>query len=85
MSTEVPVKLYLDKLLKDCRKVSVCLALLPGPVKARALHAMADRVAADQDAILAENVKDVEAVGKSFENAGMKDRMKAAVARVRLT
>ena len=27
-STEVPVKLYLDKLLKDCRKVSVDLALL---------------------------------------------------------
>ncbi len=85
MSTEVPVKLYLDKLLKDCRKVSVDLALLLGPVKARALHAVADRVAADQDAILVENAKDVEAVGKSFENADMKDRMKAAVARVRLT
>ncbi len=85
MSTEVPVKLYLDKLLKDCRKVSVDLALLLGPVKARALHAVADRVAADQDTILAENAKDVEAVGKSFENADMKDRMKAAVARVRLT
>jgi glutamate-5-semialdehyde dehydrogenase len=85
MSTEVPVKLYLDKLLKDCRKVSVDLALIPGPVKARALHAVANRVAADQNAILAENAKDVEAVGKSFENADMKDRMKAAVARVRLT
>ncbi|MFZ3012603.1 MAG: glutamate-5-semialdehyde dehydrogenase [Nitrospira sp.] len=85
MSTEVPVKLYLEKLLKDCRKVSVDLALLLGRVKARALHAVADRVAVDQDAILAENAKDVEAVGKSFENADMKDRMKAAVARVRLT
>jgi glutamate-5-semialdehyde dehydrogenase len=85
MSTEVPVKLYLDKLLKDCRKVSVDLALLLSPVKARVLHAVADRVAADRDAILAENAKDVEAVGKSFENADMKDRMKAAVARVRLT
>ncbi len=85
MATEVPVKLYLDKLLKDCRKVSVDLAQLPGPVKSRAVHAVADRVAADGDAILAENAKDVEAVGKSFENADTKDRMKAAVARVRLT
>jgi len=85
MSTEVPVKLYLDKLLKDCRKVSVGLALISGSVKSRALHAVADRIAADEAMILAENVKDVEAVGKSFENADAKDRMKAAVARVRLT
>lgn len=85
MATEVPVKIYLDKLLKECRKISVDLALLPGSVKSRALHAVADRVAADEAVILAENVKDVEAVGKSFESADMKDRMKAAVARVRLT
>lgn len=85
MVTEVPVKLYLDKLLKECRKVSADLALLPGPIKAKALHAVADRVAADEAIILAENAKDVEAVGKSFEKADMKDRMKAAVARVRLT
>ena len=85
MATEVPVKLYLDKLLKECRKVSVDLALLPGPVKAKALHAVAARIAADEDVILSENAKDVEAVGKSFENADTKDRMKAAVARVRLT
>ncbi len=85
MATEVPVRLYLDKLLKECRNVSVDLALLPGPVKSKALHAVADRLAADEDGILAENGKDVEAVGKSFENADMKDRMKAAVARVRLT
>ena len=85
MAIEVPVKLYIDKLLKECRNVSVDLALLPDPVKSRALHAVADRIAADQDFILAENAKDVEAVGKSFENADTKDRMKAAVARVRLT
>ncbi|MBX3331555.1 MAG: glutamate-5-semialdehyde dehydrogenase [Nitrospira sp.] len=85
MAIEVPVKLYIDKLLKDCGNVSVDLALLPGLVKSKALHAVADRVAADQDVILAENVKDIEAVGKSFEKADTKDRMKAAVARVRLT
>lgn len=80
MAIEVPVKLYLDKLLKECRKVSVDLALLPGPVKSKVLHAMADRVTADEESILAENAKDVEAVGKSFEKADMKDRMRAAVA-----
>jgi glutamate-5-semialdehyde dehydrogenase len=85
MAIEVPVKLYIDKLLKECRTVAIGLALLPGPVKSRALHAIADRIAADEAAILAENAKDVEAVGKSFENADTKDRMKAAVARVRLT
>ncbi len=85
MAIEVPVKLYLDKLLKECKTVAVDLALLPGPVKTRALHAIADRIAADESVILAENTKDVEAVGKSFENADTKDRMKAAVARVRLT
>ena len=85
MAIDVPVKLYLDKLLKECRKVSVSLALLPGPIKAKALHAMADRVAADAAIILAENAKDVEAVGKSLGSADTRDRMKASVARVRLT
>jgi len=85
MAIEVPVKLYLDRLLKDCREVSIRLALLPGPVKSRALHAMADRVAGDESAILAVNAKEVDAVGKSFDGAEAKNRMKAAVARVRMT
>jgi glutamate-5-semialdehyde dehydrogenase len=85
MAIEVPVRLYIDKLLKDCRKASSNLALLPGSVKSQALHAMADRISADTAAILEENAKDVEAVGKSFETADLKDRMKTAVARVRLT
>ncbi|MEO5956504.1 MAG: glutamate-5-semialdehyde dehydrogenase, partial [Nitrospiraceae bacterium] len=46
---------------------------------------MADRLAADEDIILAANEKDVDAVGKSFEADVMKDRMKAAVARLRMT
>lgn len=82
---EVPVKLYMDKLLKDCRNVSRRMALLSGPVKDRALRAMADRLAADEEKILAENEKDVDAVGKSHERDVIKDRMKAAVARVRMT
>jgi len=82
---EVPVKLYIDKLLKECRSIARHLAMLPGPIKDKSLRAMADRLAADQEKILAANEKDVDAVGKSFEADVMKDRMKAAVARLRLT
>ena len=82
---DVPVKLYLDKLLKDSRNVARQLALLSGPVKDTALRAMADRLEADEGAILAANAKDVDAVGKSYESDTKKDRMKAAVARVRMT
>ena len=82
---EVPVKIYLDKLLKECSKMARKLALLSGPVKEKALRAMANRLAADEDKILAANEKDVDAVGKSFEADVMKDRMKAAVARLRMT
>jgi glutamate-5-semialdehyde dehydrogenase len=82
---EVPVKLYLDKLLKDCRSLARQLALLPGPAKDKALRAMADRLEADADVILAANVKDVDAVGKSHEADVKKDQMKAAVARLRMT
>ena len=82
---EVPVKIYIDKLLKECSIISRALALLSGLVKEKALRAMADRLAADEEMILAANEKDVDAVGKSFEADVMKDRMKAAVARLRMT
>ena len=82
---EVPVKIYIDKLLRDCRKTTQSLTLLSGPLKEKALRAMADRLAADEEKILAANEKDVDAVGKSFEADVMKDRMKAAVARLRMT
>jgi len=82
---EVPVKIYLDKLLKECRSTARHLALLSGPVKKKSLHAMAARLGVDTEKILAANEKDVDAVGKSFEADVMKDRMKAAVARLRMT
>jgi glutamate-5-semialdehyde dehydrogenase len=82
---EVPVKLYIDKILKPCREIARSLAVLPGPTKDRALRAMAEQLAADEEKILAANEKDVDAVGKSYEADVMKDRMKAAVARVRMT
>jgi glutamate-5-semialdehyde dehydrogenase len=81
---EVPVKLYLDKILKTCRSNVSGLALIAGPVKDRALHAMADRLIRDEEAILAANEKDVDALGKSFGTELNKDRLKAAVARVRM-
>src|SRR5689334_10125467 len=81
---EVPVKLYLDKILKTCRSNVSRLALIAGPVKDRALHAMADRLIRDEEAILAANEKDVDALGKSFGTELKKDRLKAAVARVRM-
>ena len=82
---EVPVKIYIDKLLKECGSTARSLGLLSGPVKEKALRAMANRLAADEEKILVANEKDVDAVGKSFEADIMKDRMKAAVARLRMT
>ena len=82
---EVPVKLYIDKILKECRKTVAKLGLLSGSVKDKALRAMADRLVEDEEAILAANDKDVDALGKSFEGDLNKDRLKAAVARVRMT
>ena len=81
---EVPVKLYLDKILKTCRNSASVLAGIPGPVKDRALRAMADRLSSDEAAILSANEKDVDALGKSFGSDLNKDRLKAAVARVRM-
>jgi glutamate-5-semialdehyde dehydrogenase len=82
---EVPVKLYLDKILKVCRNAVRRTSILSGSVKDRALRAMADRVAQDEAAILSANERDVDALGKSFGSEVSKDRLKAAVARVRMT
>ena len=82
---EVPVKLYLDKILKICRNAVRKVSVIPAPVKDRALRAMADRVAQDEAAILSANERDVDALGKSFGSEVSKDRLKAAVARVRMT
>jgi glutamate-5-semialdehyde dehydrogenase len=82
---EVPVKLYIDKLLKDSRNIARDVARLSGPAKTKALVAMADRIAADEQAILAANEKDMEALKNSSEGSPSKDRIKAAVDRVRLT
>ncbi|MEK7299946.1 MAG: hypothetical protein AAB072_02505 [Nitrospirota bacterium] len=82
---EVPVKMYIDKLLKSCRDVQRPLALLSGPVKDRALRAMADRLQADEEQIFAANLLDVDAVGKTLLGEGLRgERVKEAVTRVRM-
>lgn len=85
MAMEIPSKLYIDKLLKHTRRMSVGVARLSGPVKTTALHTMADRIAADEAAILEANAKDLDALGKTSGSTDAKDRIKVAVARVRLT
>lgn len=82
---EVPVKMYIDKLLKSCRDVQRPMALISGPVKDRALRAMADRLEADAEDIFAANQFDVDAVGKTLLGEGLRgERVKEAVTRVRL-
>ena len=81
---EVPVKLYLDKLLKQSRECAKPISLLSGPVKAKGLHGMAERVAQDEDKIMAANEEDVEAVGKSLAGETNRERVREAVARVRM-
>ena len=73
---DVPVKLYLDRLLKQSRECSKAVSLLPGPVKAQALHAMAERLMQDEEALLAANEEDVEAVGKSLAGETSRERVR---------
>lgn len=82
---EVPVKIYIDKLLKKAREAAKPLSLLSGPIKNKALHAMADRLLADEEAILAANEQDVETVGKTMAGETSRDRVREAVARLRTT
>jgi glutamate-5-semialdehyde dehydrogenase len=54
-------------------------------VKAQALHLMAERLAQDEHKLLAANEEDVEAVGKSLAGETSRERVREAVARVRMT
>ena len=82
---EVPVKLYLDKLLKLAREAVRPFSLVPGPVRDKALRAMAANLAEAEEAILAANEQDVDAVGKSMTGYENRERVRDAVARVRMT
>ena len=83
---EVPVKIYIQNLAKKAREAVKPMALLATPVKDKALRAMADKLAEGEEAILAANKQDSEAVGKSLQEAQTnKDTIREAVERVRLT
>jgi glutamate-5-semialdehyde dehydrogenase len=82
---EVPIKIYVTNLAKKAREAARPLALLAGATKTRALLAMADRLQAQESAILEANREDVESVGKKLEGGTNKDTVKEAVDRVRLS
>ena len=82
---EVPVKLYLDKLLKSAREAVRPFSLMTGPARDKALRAMAAAIAEAEEDILAANEKDVDAVGKSMTGYENRERVRDAVARVRMT
>ena len=82
---EVPVKLYLDKLLKLAREAVRPLSLVPGPMRDKALRGMATNLAEAEENILTANEKDVDAVGKSMTGYENRERVRDAVARVRMT
>jgi glutamate-5-semialdehyde dehydrogenase len=80
---EVPVKLYMDKVLKAARQTVRSMTQLSTVAKNKVLLAVADRLAEQEEAIFELNERDVKAVGKSLEGEN-KDRVKEAVDRVRL-
>lgn len=82
---EVPVRIYMTNLAKKAREAARPLSLLASTTKTLALHAMADRLLAEEEAILAANLDDVESVGKKLEGETNKDTVKEAVERVRFT
>jgi glutamate-5-semialdehyde dehydrogenase len=79
---EVPVKLYMDRVLKAARQAVRPMAQFSTVAKNKVLLTVADRLAEQEQEIFELNERDVKAVGKSLE--GEKDRMKEAVDRVRL-
>ena len=82
---EVPVKLYIDRLVKKARGAGRPMASLASKAKGEALHGMADRVLAEEDALLEANRRDVERVGKTLEGETNRERVKSAVDRVTVT
>lgn len=81
---ELPIKLYVERLLKTARAAARPLSYLEGRVKAQALSAIAQRLEDQEEAILEANRLDVEQVGKTLEGASHRERVREAVERVTL-
>jgi len=76
----------MQNIAKKAREIVKPMALLATQVKDKALRAMADRLVEGEDAILAANKLDIEAVGKALSEATTnKDEIRGAVDRLRLT
>ncbi|MFO0773491.1 MAG: glutamate-5-semialdehyde dehydrogenase [Nitrospiraceae bacterium] len=82
---EIPVKMYMTNLFRQARKAVRPMALLSGPAKNQMLTTLADTIDREREALLAANEEDVLAIGKALEGEKDKDRVKAAVERVRIT
>ncbi|MFN3680839.1 MAG: glutamate-5-semialdehyde dehydrogenase [Nitrospira sp.] len=82
---DIPVKLYVEKILKQSRSLARGLALVSGPTKEAALRAMADELQADVQAILAANAEDVATLTRLQERESGKDRGRELVGRVKMT
>ena len=81
---EVPVKLYMEKVLKASRQALRSMSQLSSEARNTVLKTVADRLAEQEASVLEANERDVKAVGKSLEGEN-KDRVKEAVDRVRLS
>ncbi|MDR4472779.1 MAG: hypothetical protein MRJ92_09125 [Nitrospira sp.] len=71
--------------MKTAREAVRPTSLLAGPVREKALRAMAAAIAEKEEAILAANETDVDAVGKSMTGYENRERVRDAVARIRMT
>ncbi len=80
---DLPIPDYVDVLVRKAQGASSKLAALSAAVKDRALSAMADRLEARTDEILAENERDLEAFGNDPERKAMADRLRLTPERVR--
>lgn len=71
---EVPPKIYVTNLVKQAREAVRPLSLLSGPIKDRAILAMAEALETQEEAILKANEQDLDAVGKALQGEGDRER-----------
>ena len=77
---EVPLKLYVQSLLKQAKAVARSMACLSSQQKNQALQAMADALVAKTSDILAANERDLESISKDLDQ----QTHRQAVERIRI-
>jgi glutamate-5-semialdehyde dehydrogenase len=78
---EVPVKLYLLNLAKNCKAATRAVGLLPAGTRQAAIESIAERLQAEKESIMEANVLDADSVAKHLDREAGKE----AVKRVRFT